>query len=465
MPYKRSHRNAALAIYPNNHSSYQYSPGEVVRGKITRLEKLASPEATLTIALFGVAFAEIEVGNGRRKRRYWSVFNFFTNGQYRPQQLVHTGPVHVEDGGLEGFNWEFAIPIPETTGVSVDGWTHEESPSFVSMTPQDVARQQLPPSHQAFMMNGTIEYFLEAHLNYTSEGKTKHVDSLLAIPIKAASWPGHADADPDHKEKLFAVSAKSYSLLPTSEEKKLGFKKKTKSLFGTKSVPCLKLNVTVKMPQVIQLNHATPFPLTIAITRDRTETSEELKDVPFKVKITSIRIVAKEVCNIRAAARFLIVYEPMANQTKHKRNLGLENVFDALRVPLEIEVSDSAPAVNIGAKLNLRLKADGLYTGNTCLARMNPKLVSSFVSYNIAVTHEFKYTVAIEVGDYKEELVEWVDVVLLPEPVDATRVQQQPVPVVAEEDVAPPSFTEAMKECKITEQAGTAVAAEAPPTK
>lgn len=457
MPYKRSHRNAALAIYPDNHSSHQYAPGDFVRGKVTRLEKLASPEATLVIALHGVAFVEIVVGNGRHQRRYWSQFDFFTNGQYQPQLILHKGPVHIEEGLRDGFNWEFALQIPETTGLSINGWTHEVSPSYISMAPEDVSQQRLPPSHEAFMMNGHIEYFLEAHLHYMADGKTKMVDSLLAIPIKAAPWPGGVLNDFDHKEKVFLVNAKGYSLLPASTEK-LSFKKKTKSLFGSSSVPTLKLQVSVRMPQVIQLNHPNPLPLTIAVAPDLEGTSPELKDVPFKVKITSIRIVAKEVCSIRASGRLAWRREAMDNQTKHKRNLGLENVFDALRVPLEVEVSASAPAVNIGAKLNLRLRSDGLYTGNTCLAKMNPRLATSFVSYNIGVAHEFKYTVAIEVGEHKEELVEWVDVVLISEPEDESRLQQQ-VGVRVAQDVAPTSFKDVMKEGQMRQQGNTALAA------
>lgn len=451
MPYTYLKRSAELALYPADDRWHAHSPGDYICGKVTRFEKLVSPEATLVVAIRAKSTA-YTTGSGQATTRHSSEFTFFTNNQYNPQQIVHEGPMHVEQGPSNGLNWEFCIQLPKTTGLSwpAHKWKYMKA-SYLPITPEEIAEHALPPSFDTDTT--TTDYYLEAILEYKAHGKTKRVTSRVPIYVRAESLVGPI-TEFNIKDKRFRLDARHYNLMPGVSRDQLSFKQKTKALFGTSSVPSLRLQVDFSMPRVLQLGHPGCIPLKLQIRKEAAGTTEALNDIRHKVTITSVRIICKE------------LYEAMASQYDtdynwRSRDLGLETVFNALTAPLEVETYPGAPELNLGAKLNLRLQTGGLYKGSTPLPMIHQRLTPSFTTYNIKVKNEFKYRVALEIGGHKEEFEDQVEVTLLPEPtyVSANTVSQSSHIVEdAPSTELPPSFADVIEE---DERAGRITGAEA----
>lgn len=451
MPYTFLKRSAELALYPDGHRWHAQSPGDYICGRVTRSEKLVSPETSLLVALRGESRVSYTSGGSQTSTRHSSTFTFFTNDQYSPQQTLHVGPMHVEEGLSDGLSWEFRIQLPKTSGLSFEAhrWKYTKG-SYLPIEQEEIVKHPLPPSFYAPI--ATTDYFLEAILEYKTHGKTERVTSRAPIHVRAESLT-NVITDFNLTGRRFKLNARRYTLLPGISRDQLSFKQKTKSLFGTRDVPTLRLQVDFSLPRVVQLGHPDCLPLKLQVRKEAAGTSEDLHDLSLKATVTSIRIICKETCIARAS-------EFDFERSSSSRDLGLESVFDALEAPLEVEVHRGASEIDLGAKLNLRLHADGLYTGNRCLIRLHQGLTPSFTTYNIKVEHEFKYRLSLEIGGHKEEFEDRLAVTLLAEPQLGSADGLSPPPDVADVDAAgpsqelpPPSFTDVVEEDQLAGRA------------
>lgn len=428
-----------LAVYPKGHLSRAYSPGDDICGTVTRFAKLISPKATLIVVLRGQSI----ISGHRTGEIIGGKFCFFTNGHHSVQRVLVDGPVHVEEGLRDGSNWDFRIQLPKTTGLSTKRYSRASKYSFLPIEPEEIPKHQLPPTFES--PDGLTEYYLEAILRYTIQGKHEYVNAIAPLHVRTESLP-YAIDDFELKEKRFKLDLRRYTLLPGVSRDQLSLKQKAKSLFSAAGVPSVRLLVDLSMPRIIQLGHPDCLPVMLQITKEAAGTSESLYDLPLKVTITSIRIICREIGSSHSSTF----------RTNNPRNLGLERVFDALLTALELDVGSGPAEVDIGAKLKLRLQAAGLYSGKTRLAGLSPRLTPCFVCYNIQLRHEFKYILSLEVGGEKAEFEDQFEVTLLPEPEFVSASAPSPPPDI---DAAgpsrepPPSFADVVEEDQLAGRA------------
>lgn len=431
MPPTKNERTSALAINVTVPQGTRFNPGEFITGNVFRADCIDSPNALLTIKLQGRSKAlvvKVEY-NGRswKPKRYRSRFAFFEANRHETGQVLHQGPLQITTYNDLSRAWNFAIKIPYFTGLDLNSPSNDES-TYIDMSPEAVAKHPLPPSFAPHNVGGFVEYYLEATLDYTDNSKSRTDKSFFVVPINMAPL---AAPIYDWKPKLETLStqAVSYFLVPGTQRDKMSFKKKTKQFFQTTSVPTLKYKVAVSTPSVVQLNHADCLPIYMKMTSDLDASNKELRELPFKAVITNIEIVARLATAIKADGMNYMSGEGKIEDDIDPVDLGLGMIWGTLREPIEIEVAPAANSVNVAAKLDLRLRQDGLYMGSQKLSKMKHDLVPSFQTYNISHSHSFQYTIKWKIADCEEEITFKTPVSLLPEAIvqQAPAVQAAPV--------------------------------------
>ncbi|CEJ81528.1 hypothetical protein VHEMI01649 [[Torrubiella] hemipterigena] len=433
MPPTKDQRTSALVLNVNIPQGVTFHPGELITGNVLRPSYISSPNATVTIKLQGRTKAKVEKHEYRGGKRlhvvyYRSRFQLFEVNPNETGRTLHQGPLHIETYNDLSRAWNFSIQIPFFTGLDLSSPYNSES-TYVDMSPEAVAKHPLPPTFHPLHVNGFVEYYLEATLHYVNDKGTPQTDkSILVVPMGMARLPAPIF---DWKPKLETESAQavSYFLVPGTQKEKMGFRQKTKQFFQTTSVPTLKYKVAVSTPSVIQLNHADCLPIYIKLTSDLEGSTDALRKLPFKAVITHMEIVAKHKTAIKGEGMNYISGEGKIEEDTEPVELGLEKVWATLREPIEVQVAPTASSVNLSAKLDLRLRHDGLYMGATKVSDLKRDLVPSFKTYNITHEYIFHYTIKWKIVDCEEAITFNTATTILPEAMAAQPVVVQPVPV------------------------------------
>ncbi|KAF5970670.1 hypothetical protein FCOIX_10282 [Fusarium coicis] len=366
-----------------------YSPGDTIVGCVYRKSPVVSPDSSVTISLSGRTKSKMVVhrANTNNTTSYRGRFNLIPESAC--SQKIFQGPLHIESGGDEQ-TWPFAITLPKHVDPRyLQGGGQDES--FIPLGATD---HVLPSTYTLRALGNTegfVEYFLKATLRVTRKGHIDMTEATLPFNVINLS-PDPPVADFELKGSRSRQAISSYRLVPGMEDVKPSFSQKMKQSFSTSSVPEFVYNLLVDVPSVIQLENPTPIPFKLRVVPDLKGTSEIIKEVPQKVKLSSI--------SMRIASSTDVICEgTLYPHTKEKReeiDLWVESTINRIQDDIYIPCTDEGPPLDIGAILGLRLEQPR--PGSPHRPSNLPKLNPTFTTYNIRHSHRLTWKIIGEIA-------------------------------------------------------------------
>ncbi|KAG5795640.1 hypothetical protein H9Q69_005319 [Fusarium xylarioides] len=362
MPQTSPSMSPALGIRLEGNQR-SYSPGDTIIGCVYRKSPIVSPDSSVTISLSGRAKSKIVIhrASTNSTASYRGCFNLIPESAC--SQKIFQGPLHIESGGDEQ-TWPFAITLPKSHST-IDLYTGETE--------------------------GFVEYFVKATLRATAKGHVDMTEAVLPFNVINLS-PDPPVADFGLKGSRSRQTMSSYRLVPGMEDVKLSFSQKMKQSFSTSSVPEFVYNLLVDVPTVIQLENPTPIPFKLRVVPDLNATSEIIRQIPQKVKLTSV--------SMRIVSSTEVISEgTLFSQTNEKReevDLCDESAINRIQGDIYVPCTDEEPPLDIGAILGLRLEQlrPGSAHRPSSLAKLNP----TFTTYNIRHSHRLTWKVIGEIA-------------------------------------------------------------------
>ncbi|KAL4727266.1 hypothetical protein ACLX1H_006172 [Fusarium chlamydosporum] len=400
-----------------------YSPGDTIIGSVFRQNHAVSAKATITISLSGRTKTKLVVSNGNNTTTYRGRFNLIPENAHR--QKIFEGPLHIEVGG-DAQAWPFALTLPKYV---------------------DPKHLQNGDQNESYLPLGATDYVLPSTYTYPTAGSTEaFVEYVLSATLRLR---GKSDADA------------AQATLPI---------KKFKQVLQSTSVPQFAFSLFVGLPTIIQLDNPNPIPFKLRIIPNRDTTSEVIRDVPQQVKLTFVSVRIATLTEVMCEGTF----SPHTKEKNNEVDLCVMNALSGFKDGLYIPCSSKSPPLDIGEMIDLRL---GCF-GPGYPRRLGGGYMSfdpSFTTYNIRQTYRLKWEVKGTLAGEEFKRIGTVPVKLLA-PSDVRRSaplhqnQIDPIgrPTVVgessasagpsqmhrneswiqppDEDEAPPSFTQAVKD-------------------
>ncbi|KAF4487973.1 hypothetical protein FAGAP_11184 [Fusarium agapanthi] len=459
MPQTRLSMSSALGIRLEGNQR-SYSPGDTIIGCVYRQSPVVSPDSSVTISLSGRAKSKIVIHKTNSTHTYRGRFTLISESAC--SQKIFQGPLHIENGGDEQ-TWPFTITLPKY----VDPRRLQGGSQDQGFLPLGATDHVLPSTYTLRALGNTegfIEYFVKATLRVTGQGR---------IDMTEATFPFNViNHNPDPPIANFGLrgsrsrhTMSSYRLVPGMEDAKLSFSQKMKQSFSTSSVPELVYNLLVDVPTVVQLDNPTPIPFKLRVVPDLNATSEIIKQVPQKVKLSSV--------SIRIASSTEVICEGtlFAHQKEKREEIDLcvESAISRIQGDIYIPYTDEGPPLDIGDMIGLRLEQDrpGSPHRPSRLTKFNP----TFTTYNIRHSHRLSWKVIGEIAGERFSALGAVSLKILMPSDERGRLAEKGLVQRAEtetifngapglsqlrrneswmqppdEDDAPPSFTEVVKD-------------------
>ncbi|KAF5250812.1 hypothetical protein FANTH_4084 [Fusarium anthophilum] len=467
MPQTSLSMSSALGIHLEGNQR-SYSPGDTIIGCVYRQSPVVSPDSSVTISLSGRAKSKIVIHRSNSTHTYRGRFTLISESA--SSQKIFQGPLHIENGGDEQ-TWPFAITLPQY----VDPRRLQGGSQDQSFLPLGATDHILPSTYTLRALGNTegfIEYFVKATLRVTGQGR---------IDMTEATFPFNIiNLNPDPPIANFWLrgsrsrqTMSSYRLVPGMEDAKLSFSQKMKQSFSTSSVPELVYNLLVDVPTVVQLDNPTPIPFKLRVVPDLNATSEIIKEVPQKVKLSSV--------SIRIVSSTEVICEgTLFPHTKEKReeiDLCVESAISRIQGDIYIPYTDEGPPLDVGDMIGLRLEQyrPGSPHRPSRLAKLSP----TFTTYNIRHSHRLSWKVIGEIAGERFSALGAVSLkILMPSDERGRLAEKGSVPRAEtetafngapgpsqlqrneswiqppDEDDAPPCFTEVVMEDQGTQVAG-----------
>lgn len=403
MPEAWKSSSAALTIELAAPPNWTFAAGDTVIGSVGRSALLVTPEATVTLRLLGRAKTKIEVSRGNNRHDvYRSRFNFFTSlppGATR--RVVFRGPVHIPEGGAH--SWPFSVAVPSAPWVSpVPGGPAQDS-SFLPLTAADIPRHALPGTFRSGDNGFTtssdcfVEYYLEAALRYSKGSSVEVATATLPLTLRHPST-ALPITDFQLQPRGWDKYVRSYLLVPGQETARLSFRQKSQKLFGSSKVPQFQFTVRVAVPSVIQLDNPAPIPVQLLIVpRDGPGSAAKGASSP-SVTLNHVKLGLRSETLVVAPGNWGGIHDDRQSVGRH---LALEDAFRGLAEPVVIPSGDEP--VDVGALLQLRLSAGGLYSNNKRLGSV-PVIHPGFTTYNIRHRNTLKWTISYTVVGEKQKI-------------------------------------------------------------
>ncbi|CAH0051104.1 unnamed protein product [Clonostachys solani] len=217
-----------------------FHPGDSIVGRIYRQTAIISPEASLTINLFGCLATQM-----------------------------------------------------------CDAEASNSMPLFLPIDQESISGHPLPPTcrSRSTYLSASVDYFLEAKLFYERKGVKDVVRCHYPLLLRLADLSPPI-ADCQLKLHDFKRTVHSQRLVPGMHGAPLTLGQQVKKFFHTSSVPRLALQIVIEMPSVIQLNHPDPISLTIKAIPNWYKSSGVLENVPQTARLVRFWAVLKSICEI-----------------------------------------------------------------------------------------------------------------------------------------------------------------------
>ncbi|KAJ3174014.1 hypothetical protein HDU87_007229 [Geranomyces variabilis] len=396
-----THRHCTPQLAIQIDAPHALRAGDTICGKVLRAAHIVAPAAVVTLTLHGRAKVKIkETGeNNPTYRSEWILFKPIRGTLYE-------GPIHVPIEGPPR-EWTFAVSIPEHVSpatVTPGSSGNKQDRSYLSLSPQNVAQQPLPPTfhfdnNSGFLVGwaeGYVEYWLEAALRskgniqgYSSHQATLPI-TLLAQPPPTPVCDFGMQVLSRTRGQAIPVIFKSPAFLEPQPKSGFQFRK----LFQLTPTPQLHVTAIINVPSVIQLEHTRPVPILMRLEICREYTHESLGSNPPPV----------------------ILGLSHTDHATHTTRLDINKLQPNIQIivpyaPEELNLADHIP-------FTLRSRDILALTDPPAAHRFAPSEVLTvypdFTTYNIRHTHRADWTFAFAAGGKTVQLSVEMPLTILP---------------------------------------------------
>ncbi|KAL2681381.1 hypothetical protein Neosp_008992 [[Neocosmospora] mangrovei] len=307
--------------------------------------------------------------------KYHGLFNLIPR---HAKQKLHQGPLHITNGDKKF--WRFAITIPEYVDPA-DFRDRNESESFL---PLKATNNPLPSTFTLFdggRTEGFVEYFVGASLRSKDENRKE-----ARLPITITRYSSLASSELLTRSYFYSIV--SYGLIPGMQESKLSLPQIIKQAMKTSSVPKFGFHLRLDMPNVIQINDPTPIPIQLRAIMKRRFTSDDIRNIPPKIKLEwiSIQIIA---------TTEVMCEDGHTMEEESEMDLDIMNQISIREQDVYIPCTEDGSFIDIGDLIDLRLDR---YDNSCPQHQGSAPFVPNFETYNIRRSHRLKWMVAVEVG-------------------------------------------------------------------
>lgn len=438
--------NNGLAILLDNWSTYL--PGDTVSGRVMRSQEFAERDVTLQLDLKGRAKATIResreisnnydytlgfdenqdaldfyndrhthdcydnqnVYNPRHTRAehttHSSCFEFFKPGD--TTMVLHSGILHMPKGS-DARSWPFSMRLPINANPAAVMRGNNPERSYLELNDIDIANSTLPDSFvktvskQSTTLFSHVEYYIEARMFVTVPRLTVIYTATAPIIVKSPvsyKLQGHEDFALRRTDSI--ASFRSYKLEHDAVERKLTFKEKRRSLFGSSKMPELNLQVQVACPSVLQINNAVPFNIRVFPNRDSAPSILQNTSLKYTLASLSLKLVSET--DVACASDDVRGYRQTAD---YEYPFANGSVLPLDSNPIELPVGNEKEGLDIGSSLQLRFTELAAMRGaNEIIMKWPQRLQPDFVTYNTRNKHRLKWkmTVQIQGTSFKQDI-------------------------------------------------------------
>lgn len=357
----------SLAAPPN----WTFAPGDTIIGNIVRKTHLVTPDASLKLSLRGQTVTKFEESRGDSKREYGATWNLWPV----TWDKAFRGPLHIPEGADvdKYLTCPFEVTIPRRPSASAIK-RHVAAESYLSLDDGSVARHTLPGSFSCSRYlgsdtecRGSIEYYLEAVLQYTRGGSFVNCRATCRVVIR------HTPSEPPllyYATKSWlstSLTVQSQRLEPGREDARLSFRQKTQKFFGSSRVPKFTYRLEVCVPTAVQLDNPLPIPFTVKVVPELgpNKTSESIRGTlqSVQIQIHSLKLTITAKTDLRAPGTFNASKAHFDQNTAH--HIALLTCNPPLLLPGSVGPDEGqTEPIDIGKLFEISLRTDGLqWTG------------------------------------------------------------------------------------------------------
>ncbi|KAJ5266614.1 hypothetical protein N7478_009422 [Penicillium angulare] len=394
---------------------WTFASGDAVIGDVVRVSPIVTSNANLKVFLRGrIQTSRADVGEGNRhsagnRHNYNALSQRVASEQIllAKKYSIFDGPLHIADDGAP-VSWSFTTEITPDPPRTMHGNFDVSYDYLPGSTPS--VRGSTPSSSTAW-----IEYYLEAELRYLERSQSGQTDierkHTAIYPIVLRHRPLQEFDEFGIDQETFKRQIRGHRLLPeVGLSTNLSMKQRAQQRFGSSKVPEYHFQVEVYTPKIIQLNNPSILPLNMVIIQGD-ETSDEIKNVPRKAWITTVKLFLDTFIIVKQHGASLgAEYSKPTNSatsfpskaagnTSISQDLHLDSVIKELGAfPLEITVGEGT--VDLGSLLQLVLYQDGLSMGGRRLQKVST-ITPSLDVYNVRYLNWLRVEVSVTVADEK----------------------------------------------------------------
>ncbi|KAH7375208.1 hypothetical protein B0T11DRAFT_269882 [Plectosphaerella cucumerina] len=355
-----------------------FAPGDTITGHVFRGTHIVTPEAIVTVALFGRVKTKAISPLGNKSSRQTLI------DEQTSVQTIFRGPLHIPNSPSPDEveqKWPFAIVIPAHVGgeQAFPGTFTTDRPGFTSND------------------RALIEFGVTAELQFTENGTARMVTTTLPVTIRALSLDPPI-ADFQHVRHRIYGWVSSSNLLPAAPS----FSMRAKMRFSSSTRPTFAGHLEVDSPTIIQLEHPDATPLRLRFVPDtKVMSSSGLYEVPGEIELTSLTMEVQATTKIGGddADSPQATFTPSPVFMRVWSPLALGPGTPSLHIPY----STDNPALNIGELANLRMGYGGLIGKRFSQGIIYPSFAMRNINHAHRVVFNLQARISKEVLDFKWE--------------------------------------------------------------
>ncbi|KAF5622297.1 hypothetical protein F52700_10560 [Fusarium sp. NRRL 52700] len=343
-----------------------YIPGDIITGHVFRQFQTISPDASVSICMFGRGRTIGVIGNNSQE--YRGLFDLC----YRPK-IIFQGPIHIESSKHKR-KWPFTVQLPKYVNDSTPlGPVNHMPPSYMLRTKN---------------MAAVIEYVIKAKITMTVQGHEEVLEATFPFKVICVT-PESPIADFRLKQYYYQRAVSSHRLIPGMPDTKVSWKDKIKHSLHSSKDPTLTFNLFVEVPKVVQLDNLTPISFRLLVAPNWEETSDAIRDVAQDVKLVSVHVSIVTTTTI-------ICHAGLQIPERTEINLGLDQAIKQRSGVILIPFTTEGEPIDIGEMINLRIGQKTGYPQRW--TSVQSEFTHSFQIYNIRISHQLKWSIQGEVA-------------------------------------------------------------------
>ncbi len=348
-----------------------YEPGGLVTGRVVRRTHIVSPNALVTIKLFGRTKAKMVVNGSNGSGSKQSIIARGSPLRVDdPPRLPRTYPHRKEVARSCTFHLRSRSHARPSPGISSN---HSAQDSFLSLDQAEIFRHGLPFSfycYDASDEDQTLECFCRIRPRGKPATRPRLEDNCHegGGPDHHSATPVAADARfPSSMERSCGIAAFPEAAARDGHRADLSFREKVLKVLHSSKVPKLSYAVHVESPGILQLGTVFPFRLQVAPDREASSDGIALTDLAF-------RLIALDL-TIEKRTRTCLV---ASTWSKHESHAVTRHEFRiASREPLVVPSGSDGQVLDIGTRMGLQQIRGRRYTSMAYFRSGNKSILAS----------------------------------------------------------------------------------------